>query len=425
MGGTSSFRRRDKKLSKKMQRSLDPAMLLARGLSARYVGANVSQHLTPLNKDEMEKDLRHMNAFYQANIAYAQQHYLYTNRDEIQAQQAAQAGGGSGAAAAGGAYYGGHGRAADGSIFVPPVAMPVRIDPEEEKRLQNLRKKIALCETQREFLEGQYVSLRAHYVSLSKQLTTATKHNQGQTAFVQSVTKRRAKVLALKRARLQMARDVLVCLQTRLERLEGATTTTGAAVVAKTTSDATTKKVETNHNNEKDDNKNDAAMNGGTIPMDTTDTTQSTGAAAVVSNSTTNNSAINQQKDDDLDDGDDDIIQIWNEMEEMLKEAELSCRNVTSTITITEKKPRKRSKKAAASAESEEESNVAVLPWEALKMPQTPPGVPLLLSQLALVPDKGAAFSKFEYVVCFRVCVLLLLWVVELSPFGTSVILLC
>ena len=54
-------------------------MLLSRGLSARFVGANVMETITQLSKDEIEKDLRHMNAYYQANIAYAQQHYIYMN----------------------------------------------------------------------------------------------------------------------------------------------------------------------------------------------------------------------------------------------------------------------------------------------------------------------------------------------------------
>ena len=55
MAGTTTFRRRDKKFSKKMQRTLDPSMLLSRGLSARFVGANVMQGITTLSKDEIEK----------------------------------------------------------------------------------------------------------------------------------------------------------------------------------------------------------------------------------------------------------------------------------------------------------------------------------------------------------------------------------
>jgi len=397
-GTSSSFRRRDKKFSKKMQRTLDPAMLLSRGLSARFVGANVMNAIAPLSKEEVEKDLRHMNAYYQANVAYAQHHYIFMNRDHesttgvaqpqpgvvlpgtVGAADAAGAAGngadtgaagpsvGSGAvpgaavassAAPGAGYYG-----RTDTIMVPPMSMPVRIDPEEEKRLQNLRKKIALCETQREILESQYVSLRAHYVATTKELDSAAKHSEGLTVFLQAITKRRSKVLAIQRARLQIARDCMAALQSRLEILEQQQL-----------------KEQANGAN------GTAADSSGATKMDV----DSPGK-----NTTTTNELT-----------DEDIIQVWNDTEEMLKEAELACRKIPSTLTRSSKKSKKKSKKnsnvptsAAADAAGTEEdasaiaSTVGVIPWEAMKMPNTPQEVPLYLSQLSLVPEKGAAFGK-------------------------------
>lgn len=302
MAGTS-IRRREKKFSKKLQRSLDPAMLLSRGLSARFIGANVMQAITALSKDEMEKDLRHMNAYYQANVAYAQQHYIYMNREELEHYHNAQP-------------------------HSSPIAMPVRIDPEEEKRLQNLRKKIALCETQREFLESQYVSLRAHYVATTKELAAASKKSEGLVVFLQILAKRRGRVLSLYRARLQIAREVLACLETRLECLGG-------------------------------------------------------------------KSAITDLDKTGLDDEakEDDMVKVWDEGDEMLKEAELACRKIPCTLATSEKKSRKKSKKGAPHLEGEDELLNGVISWEAIEMPNTPEGVPLYLSQLATVPDKGVAFA--------------------------------
>ena len=132
-------------LSKKDESNI----LLARGLSARYCGANTP--LTSLTAEEMERDLRHMEAFSNACIAYSQQYFIYQN---------------SGVHADDGRKK--HSQMASHVAPQPLIAMPVRIDPEEEKRLATLRIKIQQCEAQREVLESQYLSLRAHYVSASR-----------------------------------------------------------------------------------------------------------------------------------------------------------------------------------------------------------------------------------------------------------------
>jgi hypothetical protein len=47
-------------------RPQDAAAILARGYSAQFLGANVLQSLTVRRKDEIEKDLRHIQAYCQA-----------------------------------------------------------------------------------------------------------------------------------------------------------------------------------------------------------------------------------------------------------------------------------------------------------------------------------------------------------------------
>ena len=112
------------------------SLLLARGATARNLHPTLLQ---PLAAEDMEKDLRHMQAYAAAVKTYQQQFYL---------QHRATAGGDHVSAA----------------TAVPLVSLPVRIDPEEEKRLVNLRKKIARAEVIREEAEQHYVASRAHYV---------------------------------------------------------------------------------------------------------------------------------------------------------------------------------------------------------------------------------------------------------------------
>jgi len=163
------------------------SILLARGLSARYCGANVP--LTSLTTDEMERDLRHMEAFSNACVAYSQQLYIYQNSIAVEADKNQQA--------------------------APIVAMPIRIDPEEEKRLSMLRQKIQLSEVQRETLESQYLSLRAHYVFLSQRLKNQRQSVTQRVEFLQKLVQKRGHMLSLQRARLQISREVLAALHYR------------------------------------------------------------------------------------------------------------------------------------------------------------------------------------------------------------------
>jgi hypothetical protein len=237
--------------------------LLARGLSARHTGANTP--LTPLTAEEMERDLRHMEAFSNACTAYSQQYFIYQNSKEDSEES----------------------KSSNKTHQQPPlIAMPVRIDPEEEKRLTTLRQKIQQCESQREVLESQYLSLRAHYVYLSQKLKNYRGTVNGHVEFLQRQVQKRGRLVALQRARLQMAREVLASLQHR----------------------------------------HDAKL-------------------------------------DTAEDDSTDLVEVWNQIHEQFKEAEKDCRS-----SGLEK-------------------------WHAMKVPQIPPGVPLMLSQLAKQPGKAAAWS--------------------------------
>jgi hypothetical protein len=176
-------------------RKAEDHILLARGLSARQTGANIP--LTSLSQEEIERDLRHMEAFSNACTTYAQQYYIFHNQnatkehdnDNKQMQRPPQP--------------------------TPLIAMPVRIDPEEEKRISNLRQKIQQCEAQREVYEGQYLSLRAHYIYLSQQLKVKRDDVNQRFEFLQSQVNKRGRLVALQRVRLQILRDTLQCVQYR------------------------------------------------------------------------------------------------------------------------------------------------------------------------------------------------------------------
>lgn len=237
--------------------------LLARGLSARYTGANTP--LTPLTGEEMERDLRHMEAFSNACTAYSQQYFIFQNSKEDSEESKSNS---------------------KAHTQPPLIAMPVRIDPEEEKRLTTLRQKIQQCEAQREVLESQYLSLRAHYVFLSQKLKIYRGTVNRHVEFLQGQVQKRGRLVALQRARLQIAREVLASLQHRQD-----------------------------------------------VKLDTAE-----------GDST-------------------DLVEVWNQIDEQFKAAEKDCRSS------------------------------GVEKWHAMKVPQIPPGVPLLLSQLAKQPGKAAAWS--------------------------------
>lgn len=272
----------------------DHAVLLARGLSARMTGSNIP--LTSLTQDEMERDLRHMEAFQNACTTYAQQFYIFQNQAKLQKQ------------------------AQESKKPMPVIsrtALPVRIDPEEEKRLDLLRQKIQTCEAQREVYEGQYLSLRAHYIFLSQELRDKREEVNTRVAFLQEQVRKRGRVVALQRVRLQVLRETLQCLQ---YRQQGGVPLDDVAVDNKDTV-------------EKEDTEGEDAASGADPKPDNTPL---------------------------------DLYTVWNDIEAEWKKAEEDLKS---------------------------KDGPAVMSWAASKIPKIPPGVPLLLSQLADQPGQAAAWN--------------------------------
>lgn len=243
-----------------MKKSPDPTPLLARGLTARYLGTNISHKFKALSSDEVEKDLRHIQAYYDAVISYRQQLYISYNNVT--------------------------------PAVVSTVQPPIKLDPEEDKRLQHLQKKIAKAEAKREEWEQQYVALRAHYVQEAQDLQSAERVRTTALEFLRDQVSQKTHTLGSLRARLQMCRDILECLKAR-----------------------------------------------GSVLGDE-------------SNSTASNLAAQPDLNDPL-------IRLWDEAEEEPK----------SSITQND------------------------IPWECIREPSTPYGVPLLLSAISSVPEKSIASS--------------------------------
>jgi len=207
--GSSGTRRR---------KALDTS-LLARGMSSREIGARVSSHMKTLSKEKIDRDLRHMQAYGAACVAYAQQFFIYNNRDLIEK-----------------AVYGPL-QNITGVNHTPcspsgNVTMPVKIDPEQEKRLAMLRKKVAASEAKREVLETEYLSLRAHYVYESHQLRRTRNAVTGQLNLLKELVQRRGEVLALYRVRCAMAKDILHCLEYREQIIDAGLADTSNALEA-------------------------------------------------------------------------------------------------------------------------------------------------------------------------------------------------
>lgn len=156
---------------------LDPGLLLARGFTARYLGVNLKDSLTYLSKSEIERDIQHLVAYEEAATRYRQVNYANYNRIVMQST----------------------------------TDLPVKIDPEEEKRSLLQRKRIQRAEAIREELEQHYVSLRAHYVLTSQTL----KHFPDRAAVLHQELQTKTQLVGLLRSRLQMGREILACLQAR------------------------------------------------------------------------------------------------------------------------------------------------------------------------------------------------------------------
>ena len=244
--------------SVKNRRFIDPN-ILAQGMSGRYLGARLSA-LKYLSSDELEKDLRLMDAYNAACITYAQRYFAFCNQNSNnnsgshgnvqlkhykggEAYSTMMVNSGDPSCSAeqiNNGVYSHHptttfasnnttmsssgtptgavksvGVASTNTNMPTYFAMPIKIDPEEEKRIAILRKKIAASEAKREVLETQYLSLRAHYVHESQATKRARDRLDGEMKMFKELIQKRGDVLALRRVRCAAARDILHCLKYR------------------------------------------------------------------------------------------------------------------------------------------------------------------------------------------------------------------
>jgi hypothetical protein len=188
-------------------------LTLARGATARALHPSLLQ---PLAADEMEKDLRHMQAYADATKSYRQQFFLQASR------RLANQSHGGGAAPLSARHSGSSANHATNNNNNTLVQLPVRIDPEEEKRLALLRAKIRRAEVVRAEAEQHYVASRAHYVRLVQDLQVSHEQRTHVLTFLQKLVHARAALVAAQRVRVQCSRDVAVALQARVRAIHAA-----------------------------------------------------------------------------------------------------------------------------------------------------------------------------------------------------------
>jgi len=201
----STAKQQEKQLQKRLIATLSRGYL-SRGLpKLEPERAVVVGHLG-LTEEERATDLRHFESYRNAVIGYRQQYYAAVNHYE--------------------------GRETNGNALTQPVvgtksvskstvpSLPVKLDPEEEKKLELLRTKILHADFIREQMEQEYVALRAQFVDLAQRLKAQVEVSRTQVLpFLQQSLDARARAVGLLRARLQISRDVAGCLQRRNELL--------------------------------------------------------------------------------------------------------------------------------------------------------------------------------------------------------------
>lgn len=437
--GASSRRHRSK--------PLDPT-LLARGMTARSIGARISSQITPLTPSELERDLRHMEAYSAACITYAQQFFAYHNHELV-----ARGLYGSAVTLAPGLAS----SLERGGSIPPTPSLPIRIDPEEEQRLSILRKRVQASEAIREVLETEYMSLRSHFVFESQRLKRTRSWVTGQVGFWKEVVKRKGRVVALRRIRAAMAMDVWKCLEYRAKHpvsSNGSNVKT-ANKPAPEVDDNATNKEENTH--KEDDKKEDEEEVKSSTPMEGVELTSS----ATQENGTSNVTTTSDHNTNTDPASSEALIHLWDELESHLREAEQACNeiqtppelltlksalgsdanameqkvsqissvaansapsstgtrgrpsrsparlgeedeanaSVTSATTTTESKKKKEKAERSSKRDSSDRDELPgqdddeIIPWPCQTMPMTPHGVALLLSNLSQAPDACSAFA--------------------------------
>jgi len=176
-------------------------------MSARFLSSRIPE-LKTLNEEEVSKDLRVMEAFSNASVSYAQRYLIFRNQNLVKrghyepGDEGKTTGGSS------------SGNTAPATLMrEEKIRLPVKIDPEEEKRLAILRKKIMGSEGEREIMESDYLALRTHSMYQTRRAKVIKERNGVAMAFLIELAKRRARVLALRRVKCQIAREILVMFE--------------------------------------------------------------------------------------------------------------------------------------------------------------------------------------------------------------------
>ncbi|KAL7521315.1 hypothetical protein ACHAWX_005989 [Stephanocyclus meneghinianus] len=381
---------------------LDP-ILIARGMSARYLSAKTPK-ISSLSKDAIEKDLRHMEAYRNACIGYNQQFFVFKNQESVK----------TGTFGMFAPHPNGEGDALDHpSSSLPPTedrstmfAMPSKIDPEEEKRLSMLRKKISLSEFKREQLETEYLSLRAHYVHASQLVRKTRTYEFGRWKLLREVMERRGRVLGLMRVLVAMGRDVEAAIRWRGRVLAGGddvdldmnASSVGAAAPDATAESKPTEEAETAKASEKARSlyemwidiesqlkEAEAACSQLETPSEllqmliSPDTPYSQQQQAQPSHNYLTRSPAKSRHVDD-------------ESKKMRKRSSSVTSADESVLTSSNNNGDNGKKSGSTSNDIVSGLEPHVIPWDSMVEPSTPYGVPILLSCLSSATDKAVGY---------------------------------
>lgn len=189
---------------------IDPFML-SRGMTGRVLGARIPE-LEPLSVDEIQKDLAIIEKYQASRVQYAQQLYIFRNRLQGVTADTGYSSKASKTEGEGNSSSLKHGVGDSLSSKVSGKRSgraSTKVDVEEEKLNQVLRKKISHSEAKREVLESEYVSLRAHYVHEVKK-HEATKESSAITLkLLQNLVRSKATVVSLLRARDTFSKEIV------------------------------------------------------------------------------------------------------------------------------------------------------------------------------------------------------------------------
>ena len=383
----------------------------------------------------MDKDLRHMQVYGEAVVSYQHQLYLQTNRStptDLGATSNNKNTPGLHTTSLGGTTKAGltAGTALSSSSLGPSsssgpggptsasasttgaaaaLSLPVRIDPEEEKRLWNLRHKIAAAEVLREQAEQEWVAHQAHYVHMAAVVKHSQHERRAVVQLLQRAVQQRAAVVAQARIRLQMTRDVLQALHYRLHH--GQEQQTSAEATPKESGLVVPENKEPNQVEEPEATTRDGTSgmrpstegpSGPTAttkpessePVGTTPVAMQVDPAAVPPKSTVSGGTSSSNNNTTALDGD-ALTQVWMQAEEDYKRACTVAAAGTgspATNTTTTGHEKRGSKKR--SNNNNNSSGQPPVAWRGTKLPATPTDVPLLLSVLSTAPDKTVAYGN-------------------------------